>query len=196
MAMGRAYRAEDWFEFYPVEERLQTTSDSAVFVDIAGGVGHDIREFRARFPDLVGKIILQDLPQVIDEISDPLPKGIDAMKYDMFTEQPIKGAKAYYMRTVLHDWPDKQALAALARIFEAMSPESILLLNENTLPSTDVPPYSAHLDFTMMEVFSSLERTEQQWMDLVTEAGFKIVKVWKPKALSLGSNILIEATLD
>lgn len=195
MTMGRAFRGEEWFEYFPVEEKLQASPDETVLVDIGGGVGHDITEFKKKFPQLPGKLVLQDLPQVIDDINEPLPDGIEAVKYDMFKPQPIKGAKVYYMRTVLHDWPDKQSLQALARIREAMTEDSILLLNENTLPDANVPQYSAHLDFTMMEVFSSLERTEQQWLDLLEAAEFKVVKVWKPKLQVVGSNALFEATL-
>lgn len=195
MTMGRAYRSEEWFEFFPVEQKLQTSPQNVVLVDVGGGIGHDIREFKAKFPHLPGKLVLQDLSQVIDDIKDPLPDDVDAIKYDMFTEQPIKSAKAYYMRTVLHDWPDKQALIALARIRDAMDHDSILLLNENTLPADNAPVYSAHLDWTMMEVFGSLERTEQQWIDLIIMAGFKIVNTWKPKVQATSSNVLFEAAL-
>jgi hypothetical protein len=69
---------------------------------------------------------------------------------------------------------------------------SILLLNENTLPTDHAPPYSAELDFTMMEIFASLERTEKQWLELLEEADFK---VWKPKNQVVRSNALFEATL-
>ena len=62
-----------------------------------------------------------------------------------FSSKPEKGARVYYMRTVLHDWPDKQALEALARIKEAMASDSVLILNENTLPEENVMAFSAAL---------------------------------------------------
>jgi ubiquinone/menaquinone biosynthesis C-methylase UbiE len=195
MTLGRTFRGEEWFEFFPVEEKLQTSPGQTLLIDIGGGMGHDIVEFKKRYPQLPGKLVLQDLPQVIDDIKEPLPEGVEAVKYDMYTPQPIKGAKVYYMRTVLHDWPNKQALQVLARIREAMTKDSILLLNENTLPADHVPPYSAELDFTMMEVFASLERTEKQWLELLEEADFKVVNVWEPKNQVVGSNALFEATL-
>ena len=195
MTLGRAYRSEEWFDFYPVKQKLMAKDSEVVLVDIGGGIGHDISEVRSKFLNLPGRMVLQDLPHVIDSIPQPLPSSIETMKYDMFTEQPIKGAKAYYMRTVLHDWPNKQALVALNRIREAMAPESILLLNENSLPPNNVPAFSAHLDFSMMELTGSLERTEQQWIDLVTEAGLKVVKIWKPSSQTFGFNLLLEAVL-
>ncbi|KAI9690721.1 MAG: hypothetical protein M1820_009873 [Bogoriella megaspora] len=195
MTMGRTYRSEEWYKFYPVEQRLQVKDTEVVLVDIGGGIGHDISEVKAQFPNLPGRMILQELPHVIDSIQQPLASGIETLKHDMFTEQPIKGAKAYYMRTVLHDWPNKQALVALTRIREAMTRDSVLLLNENALPLNNVPKYSAHLDFTMMEILGSLERTERQWVDLITESGLKLIKIWKPSTQTFGSNLLLEAAL-
>lgn len=45
----------------------------------------------------------------------------------------------------------------------------------------------------MMEVFSSLERTEKQWVELLERAGFKVVKVWRSEAQGVSSNALFEA---
>jgi hypothetical protein len=46
--------------------------------------------------EIKGRVILQDLPKVIEDISEPLP-GVEKMGYDFFTPQPIKGkiAQAY-----------------------------------------------------------------------------------------------------
>ena len=109
MGMQRMNRGEEWFDFYPVDKKLQVKADSQpLIVDVGGGLGHDIVAFKEKFPGLPGKLIVQDLPVVIDEIKG-LPSGIEATAYDFFKPQPVKGAKVYYLRTVLHDWPDKQA---------------------------------------------------------------------------------------
>jgi hypothetical protein len=195
MTLGSAFRGEEWFEYYPIEEKLQVPADGPLIIDIGGGVGHDLIAFKKKFPQLPGKLVLEDLPQVVDKVKDTLPDGIEAKSYDMFQPQPIKGAKVYYLRTVLHDWPDTQALQALANVREAMGKDSVLLLNENTLPESNVPPYSSHLDFEMMQIFSSLERTEKQWIRLLEEADLKVVNVWRPKNQVVGSNALFEASL-
>ncbi|KAJ0424828.1 S-adenosyl-L-methionine-dependent methyltransferase [Aspergillus carlsbadensis] len=184
MTISQEFRGEDWFEMFPVAEKLKLnaseSSERALLVDIGGGVGHDIKAFRNRFPELAGKLVLQDLPQVIDAIKEPLPGGITAVGHDMFKPQPTKGAKAYYLRTVLHDWPEKQALEALARIREAMAEDSLLLIHEHTTPEgANLPPLAATLDFHMMEMFSASERTEKEWVTLLEKAGFKVAKVWK-----------------
>lgn len=193
MAVVRLHRGEEWFEFFPVMEKFQQAdSQSPLLVDIGGGLGHDISAFRARYPDLPGRLILQDLPVVIDQITELGPE-IDTMKYDFFTPHPGKGARAYYMRTVLHDWPDKQARAILENIREAMKPDSMLLLNENDPPESDVTLYSAEIDFSMMALFSSLERTQKQWEELLESAGFEVVHVWKQQTQVAASAILFEA---
>lgn len=113
----------------------------------------------------------------------------------MFEPQPIRGARAYYLRTVLHDWPDKQALKVLARIREAMTEDSVLLVNEHTSPdSLEVPIIPATLDIQMMEIFASLERTEYQWVSLLEQAQFKVIKVWKVDTVGTSTS-LFGATL-
>jgi hypothetical protein len=83
---------------------------------------------------------VQDLPIVIESLKPgDLPEGIEAQAHDFFKPQPVKGANAYYLAAVLHDWPDKQALQILGQIREAMRKKSVVLINENALPERGVP---------------------------------------------------------
>lgn len=79
-----------WLTVYPVAEEVKNwDSDKAVFVNIGGGVGHQCAEFKHKFPDAPGKVILQDLPH---SIAKALPtEGVDNMVHDFFEPQPIKG---------------------------------------------------------------------------------------------------------
>ncbi|KAJ5916915.1 S-adenosyl-L-methionine-dependent methyltransferase [Penicillium tannophilum] len=194
MGLNRQIEGGQWFDFYPVEEKLHVDSNDRVrLIDVGGGLGHDIARLRERFPTLPGRLIVEDLPDVVKDIKTPLGENVEAIGYDMFTEQPVKGAKSYYLRTVLHDWPDKQALKVLERIREAMADDSILLINENTLPEKDAPEFSIALDILMMEMYGSLERTEKEWVGLLEQAKFKVVKVWRSESQGVGSNALYEA---
>ncbi|KAJ5947246.1 O-methyltransferase [Penicillium verhagenii] len=188
---NRTVEGEQWYDFYPWEERLGSDADRVLLVDIGGGKGHDLTRFKEK-KNPTGRLIVQDLPEVIQDIQAPLT-GIDAQGYSMFDPQPVRGAKAYYMRTVLHDWPDKQALRALQRIREAMAEDSVLLINENTVPETGVPRFSASVDLLMMTMFSSLERTDKQWFSLLERAQFKVLKVWRADNQGVGANALFEA---
>ncbi|KAL2847007.1 S-adenosyl-L-methionine-dependent methyltransferase [Aspergillus pseudodeflectus] len=186
---------QDWFEYYPVKERLRVDDPSHVlFVDIGGNTGGDVATFKKRFPDLPGRVILQDLFSVI-EGAQTSPAGVESMGHDFFTPQPVKGAKAYYLRLVIHDWPDKQAKIILEHIRDAMAPDSILLLNETLVPESGVPLYDAEMDMTMMVVFGSLNRSEAQFLELLDAVGFEVARVCKPEVVIPGSTALFEAVL-
>ena len=49
---------------------------------------------RSKFPEAPGRLILQDLPVVIDAIKE-LPSKIERMPHDFHTEQPVKGKFLY-----------------------------------------------------------------------------------------------------
>ena len=86
-----------WHQKYPVKERLsernKTTKASArnVIVDIGGNQGVDLQRFAETHPDLPCELILQDLPETLKGIREPLAPSITLNAYDFFTEQPVKG---------------------------------------------------------------------------------------------------------
>ena len=82
--------------FYPVDKNLADgakTIDKAVFlVDIGGGKGQDLQKLHRKYPKLPGKLVLQDLKEVIKEAeASGLDEKIVTLEYDFFTPQPIKG---------------------------------------------------------------------------------------------------------
>ena len=187
-------RGESWFHHFPVQEKLAVEERTApLIVDVGGSKGHDLVKFKQCYPSLQGRLILQDLPEVIEE-AKALGNldGIEAMAYDFFQPQPIKGAKAYYLHAILHDWPDKQAKQILENQCAAMQPGSILLVNEACLPDANVSFWGAWFDFHMLTVFGALERTRSQWAELFASAGLELVKVWEPADASPESETLFE----
>jgi hypothetical protein len=92
--MGAQSQAAAWtVGIFPFESELKqskTDDDTVLLVDIGGGKGHVTTQIKALVGDIKGKIILQERPEVIAEITDPL-LGIEVMEYDFFTPQPIKG---------------------------------------------------------------------------------------------------------
>ena len=179
---GQQAQRGDWFNRLDVKSLMlngaNSGSDATLIVDVGGGEGHDIQAFHRAFPDAPGKLVLQDLPPVINNIKQ-LDQAIDKMAYDFFTTQPIKGARVYYLRSIMHDWSDDKCVEILKRIRDAMKPGySKLLLNEFILPSKNVPLYPALLDINMMALLNGMERTKKQWTSLLDSAGFKIVKFY------------------
>ncbi|WQF86499.1 Putative O-methyltransferase domain, S-adenosyl-L-methionine-dependent methyltransferase superfamily [Colletotrichum destructivum] len=83
------------------------------------------------------------------------------------------------MHSVLRDWTDEVGRSILSRFTAAMKPGySRLLVNENVLPPTGANWQKTALDMMMMTLFSSRERTEEQWRRLLEPAGLRIIKIW------------------
>jgi hypothetical protein len=85
-----------WHETYPMADQLgpgaDTDSEAVMLVDVGGGWAHDLKSFLKTHPGLSGRLILQDLPIIIDQIqSGSDTDGFELMCYDIFTPQPVKG---------------------------------------------------------------------------------------------------------
>lgn len=171
-----------WFHIYPFADELgnacKDKSDNVLLVDVGGNRGADILEFRQNHPDMPGRFILQDLPETIEAVYKTAMKGIELQAYDFFTPQPVKGAKAYFWRWILHDWDDENIRKFLSNTVKAMDKDSKLLLEELVLPDTGVDMKCSHLDILMMLYHSGMERSLSQWRALMDSCGLQIVKVW------------------
>ncbi|KAI1843046.1 hypothetical protein JX265_005174 [Neoarthrinium moseri] len=171
-----------WFEMYPVQERLldglKPEGDASALVDIGGGTGQILEDFHASVPHYTGRLVLQDLPEVIATASglrvgkDP---RFELQTHDFFTEQPIKGARAYFMRSVLHDWPDDKCRIILKHLKDAMEPGySRILVSDCIVADERAAWQHLSLDIFMMALASSQERTAKEWHELVESCGLKI----------------------
>ncbi|KAJ4308931.1 hypothetical protein N0V94_009154 [Neodidymelliopsis sp. IMI 364377] len=129
--------------FYPVEKEL----------------------IKAKFPQAPGRLVLQDIPAVIDGIQQ-LDNKIERTVHDFLTEQPIKG------KNIL-----KQIAGAMKRGY------SKLLINENIIPDTEADWQATALDMMMMTLFASKERTLSDWRQLLESSGvgLKITRIWSVK---------------
>lgn len=199
MTLQRIERGPNWFDFYPVQERLLDTdkdTSKKFLVDLGGGVGHDLAAFTEKYPDLAPRLVLEDLGHVLADVDKQefkLHPQIERVPTDLFKEQTVKGAKVYYLRTVLHDWPDKQAKQILSNIHEAMTDDSVLILNENALPDENVAGFQARVDILMMSILSGIDRTYKQFHTLLEESGFEVLGTYRPQTLSPGAGTIFEA---
>ncbi|KAL4888675.1 O-methyltransferase-domain-containing protein [Aspergillus ambiguus] len=170
----------DWFDVQgTIIDGCRTQTDEVLFVDVGGGEGHYLHAFNEKFFDAPGRRVLQDLPQVISNMDNP--KGIELMTHDFFSPQPIKGARAYYMHWILHDWRDEQARDILRNIVSSMEPGySRLIINDQIIPDRDCDFATACISIMMMVQVGALERTEQQWRALLTSVGLKDLSFHQP----------------
>ena len=91
----------DWLEWFP----LQTATLSGfsekqspyVFVDVGGGRGHEAHAVKTKFPTAPGIVVLEDLPEVIEDGSSIHP-DIKKVKQNFFEENQIRGTTALAYR--------------------------------------------------------------------------------------------------
>jgi hypothetical protein len=176
---------------------LRTDPDAVTLIDIGGGFGQAIKKLHAEYPGLKGRFILQDLPKTISQIDVAQAKndGFEPLVHDFFNPQPIKGAKYYHLRRVLHDWNDGPSIKILEATRVAMSdtPDySRLLIHEFVLPDVGCGFNESMSDLMMMQIYDGKERTESQWNELLRKTGFKIVKIWRAE---VGTTAVIEAMI-
>ncbi|KAF9767930.1 hypothetical protein IL306_014839 [Fusarium sp. DS 682] len=175
------YNLTPWPEVFPTETLVTDAKlDRPLVVDVGGSKGHDLVKFHLRHPDIPeGSLVLQDLPDILKELT--IPDTISVHPHDFFTPQPIKGARAYFMHNVLHDWEDKHANQILKHIADAMEPGySKLLVHESLVSSVKPLARVTTSDITMMACLGAKERTEDEWRCLIEGAGLKILKIWRP----------------
>lgn len=189
----------EWYDFYPFEEKGLAWAKAhahgkPLLVDVGGGVGHDLKGLEAAFTldKSDHTLVLQDLPDVVENVSGT-GSNVQVMGYNFFDPQPVSGARFYYLRNILHDWPDDDCRRILSNLRDAMEPDSILLLNEFIMPETNASFSALLIDLTMMATYSSMERTESLWTELLNEAGFDVMQIWTPAKSSPGDTSLIEA---
>lgn len=78
--------------------------EAVVFVDVGGSIGIQCRGFKAKFPSIPGRVILQDMPETIEMVNKNPIEGVEAVARDFFTPQLIKGnpiSLSCYIETVL-----------------------------------------------------------------------------------------------
>ncbi|KAI0003924.1 O-methyl transferase B [Xylariaceae sp. FL0662B] len=167
-----------WMMVYPVDEEVSGVTDpeQPLYVNISGGIGENCAQFRQRYPDVRGRIILQDLPATIAQ-SLPTP-GVEKMAHDYLQPQPVKGAKFYFVRGVPHYNAPHNVKKLFKNIKAAMAPGSILLVDETVLPETGVGFIAASIDLTMLGAFASMERTEREWRILIESVGLELVRTY------------------
>lgn len=83
----------DWFPFEKVcIEGFDESRSDYLFVDVAGGKGHECELLLKKYPALRGRLALEELPFVIEDITI-LDGRIERVKHDFTMPQPIKGEK-------------------------------------------------------------------------------------------------------
>ncbi|KAI1118295.1 S-adenosyl-L-methionine-dependent methyltransferase [Nemania sp. NC0429] len=173
-----------WSYMYPVQDHLINGlkgGDASAFVGVGGGTGQILQAFREHVPRYPGTLVLQEIPEVIDAANGMgvADSGVVLQVHDFFTPQPIKGARAYFMRSGLHDWPDDQCRQILGHLKDAMEPGySRILISECVVADQGASWQHVALDLFMIAQISAQERTESEWRRLIEGCGLKVEGIY------------------
>ncbi len=147
-------------------------------VDIAGGHGLLLATILARNPHMKG--ILYDLPHVVKGAAEgPLKPVMDRCTFasgDMFSSVPA-GADAYIMKHIIHDWTDEACIKILKACRKAVNAGGKLLVVDCVIQSGNDFSPGKFLDLQMLIFPGGQERTESQFKDLLTAAGWRLNRV-------------------
>jgi hypothetical protein len=113
------------FPWETLKENVEKEPERPFFVDVAGGRGQALLKLQEEIPGAYGgKLILQDLPIVIDSLKPEDIPNIEAMAYDIFTPQPIKSESS--PRVPVRDRPADMWWQRRARLFHAATSARLL----------------------------------------------------------------------
>ncbi|OAL03100.1 S-adenosyl-L-methionine-dependent methyltransferase [Phaeosphaeriaceae sp. SRC1lsM3a] len=191
---GKPFFWEDGW--YPFKERLveggPKSDEDVLLIDIGGGDAGDLGILRRTLgPEVKGRLILQELKHIVDNADQD---GYEAQIGDWNQVQPVKGARAYMLQHILHDFSsDDECRRILKNIIPAMTPGySKLLIKELLIPDRNAPWALTSLDVNVMQSLSGQERTETQFRNLLESVGFKIDGMW---GHGNAIDVVIEASL-
>jgi len=175
----------------------------AELVDVGGGHGAVLKQILDAYPEELSarNAVLQDREDIISlaKESGVLPENVKLMAHDFMTDQPVRGkfrimsfffnimliqfgtgAKAYFMRMILHDYADAVGIEILKRLATAMDSKSRVLICEMVLPARvgeiDFP--AAVMDQAVMTM-GGKERTAEGFRKMFDAAGLELVNVWR-----------------
>ncbi|KAK0443672.1 O-methyltransferase-domain-containing protein [Desarmillaria tabescens] len=191
--------------------------DGATVCDVGGGIGVVSMQLVEAHPNL--HVVLQDLPAQIEMAKNEVwprlcPEAItngriEFKAIDFFTESPVKDCDVYFLKNILHNWPDKECKMILTGVRKAMSTKSRLLIcdyiiqhvnrDNNTsesvglklAPEPLLPSYGAgritqyNMDVDMMCMYNSQERSLEHFVGLGKEAGLQHARIWDAGEISI-----------
>lgn len=148
-------------------------------VEVGGGQGLLLKEILLACPASRG--VLFDQPQVIASADQGLASAGLAQRCEIvggsFFESVPEGGDAYVMKFILHDWDDHAAIDILRTCRRAMSPTATLIVIERVVGPPNEGPEGKLSDLNMLVTHGALERTHQEFNNLLKSGGFEVTEV-------------------
>ena len=148
-------------------------------VDIGGGHGGLITSILQANPKLKG--ILLDAPQVISGARPKIEAAgladrCETVAGDFFKSVPA-GGDIYVMKWIIHDWDDERAITILKNVRNQTPRNGKVIIVDCVVPENNEPDFSKFFDLNMMVMTGGKERTEKEFAQLLSAAGFKLRRV-------------------
>jgi len=148
-------------------------------VDVGGGHGLLLASILKTAAGMHG--ILFELPYAVEGARELLRREAVAERCaviagDFFAAVP-EGGDAYILKGVIHDWNDERATHILRNCHRAMRPQTKLLLVEGVITPGDEPDVQKFGDLEMLVLAAGRERTEAEFAELYSKAGFRLTQV-------------------
>jgi len=175
----RAMTGHHGDETAPMLEAYDFSSFGEV-VDVGGGNGSLLVGALGRLPKLRG--VLFDLPEVVERAkADLRAAGMEdriRIAGGSFLEPDSipKGADAYVLRHVVHDWNDENTVTILRHSRDAAAIRGRVLVVEMVIPGGNDPYFGKWLDLMMM-AYGGKERTVKEYGQLYEKAGLELTRV-------------------
>ena len=162
-------------------------------VDVGGGTGTLVAEVLRQRPETAG--VLLERPGMLELAKRYLAEqGVadrcELVEGDFFSSVPA-GGDVYVLKSVLHDWDDDRCVAILRSCRAAMDDTARLVIVELSLPERMTPSAqmlsAALLDLIMLAYAGGRERTETEFVQLLSQAGLRLAST---TALTAGPHLL------
>ncbi|MBW3541439.1 MAG: methyltransferase [Planctomycetes bacterium] len=153
-------------------------SGVGTLADIGGGCGALLAAILQRHPHLRG--LLYERPEVVSAARERFREAGVAERCEVvggnFLESVPRGADAYLLKHVLHDWHDAGALAILQNVRAAVEPGQKLYIIEGSVGHNlfGWDGYRRWCDVYQMLCLPGRERTLDQFDALLARAGFQL----------------------
>lgn len=164
----------------PAVARAYDFSGVGKLVDVGGGQGGLLLAVAERYPRLRGVVF--DRAEVIAgarAVLDTAPAGarIECVAGDFFAGVP-RGADAYMMKHIIHDWDDDRCIQILAHCAWAMAPGGRVLVVDQVIRDGADATFSKIMDLEMLAMTTGgRERTAAEFASLLERAGLELTRI-------------------
>jgi len=140
-------------------------------VDIGGGTGALLAEVLRSRPEIRGTLV--DLPRTVARSGDVFRAAgvadrVTAVGQSFFDPLP-GGGDLYLLKSILSDWPDREAQMILRRCAEAALPSGRVIILNGVGPDENPSP-----ELLMMVLVGGKNRTLAEFRELAREAGLEV----------------------